>query len=99
VDNFEVRLANTYDPQNVWVDLGFVFLALTQSTTTTTITTLQQVLKGDPGPQGPVGPTGPAVAALDDVADVNVTSVQPNDFLTWNGSVWVAAPLDGGTFN
>lgn len=43
--------------------------------------------------------TGPPVTALDDIGDVNVTSRQTNEFLTWNGTAWVAAPLDGGTFN
>ncbi|NBS40788.1 MAG: hypothetical protein EBS54_03385 [Betaproteobacteria bacterium] len=88
--NFEVRLTNVNQPGDVDVD---------PSTNQVVITALQTVLKGDTGAAGPQGPAGPALGALDDVADVNVTSVQTNDFLTWNGSVWVAAPLDGGTFN
>lgn len=84
--NFEVRLTNVNAPADV---------GLTPTSNQVTITALQTVLKGDVGPQGPAG----VVGALDDISNVNVSNAQTNDFLTWNGTNWVATPLDGGTFN
>lgn len=88
--NFEVRLTNVNQPGDVDVDA---------STNQVVITALQTVLKGDTGPTGPQGPPGAASASLDDLADVDVTVKATNEFLAWNGTNWVAQPLDGGTFN
>ena len=85
--NFEVRLTNVNQPGDVGVD---------PSTNQVVITALQTVLKGDTGPQGP---PGAASGSLDDLTDVNVTVKATNEFLAWNGTNWVAQPLDGGTFN
>lgn len=85
--NFEVRLSNVNQPGDVGLD---------PTTNNVVITALQTVLKGDTGPQGLPGAAG---GSLDDLSDVDVAVKAPNEFLSWNGSEWVAAPLDGGTFN
>src|SRR5687768_7504570 len=50
---------------------------------------------GPEGPEGPEGPQGPAgtVGVLDDISDVNLTGEVSGEFIKFNGTEWVNAPV------